>query len=60
MADITMCEGIGCEARVTCYRFTAKPNEHRQSYFMQSPIVNNGCEHYINHNDFRYERTKNS
>ena len=51
MPDITMCKGIGCEAKTTCYRFTAKPNEYRQSYFMKSPIVNNGCEYYINHNN---------
>jgi len=50
MPDITMCEGIGCEARFTCYRFTAKPSEYRQSYFMETPIVNGGCEYYINHN----------
>lgn len=50
MADITMCTGGGCEARETCYRFTAKPNEYRQSYFMEVPIKKNGCEYYINHN----------
>ena len=55
MADITMCTGEGCEARVTCYRFTAKPNEYRQSYFMEVPDINGGCPYYINHN---YE-TKN-
>ncbi len=53
MADITMCKGIGCEAKTTCYRFTANPNEYRQSYFMQSPIVNDGCEYYINHNNLK-------
>lgn len=50
MQDITMCKGIGCEAKETCYRYKAKPNEHRQSYFLEPPIVNNGCEYYINHN----------
>lgn len=54
MADITMCTGEGCEARVTCYRFTAIPHE-RQSYFIEVPDINGGCEYYINHN---YE-TKN-
>lgn len=53
MADITMCEGEGCECKFTCYRFTAKPNEYRQSYFMESPIKNNGCEYYINHNHLK-------
>ena len=54
MADITMCTGEGCEARVTCYRFTAIPHE-RQSYFIGVPDINGGCEYYINNN---YE-TKN-
>jgi hypothetical protein len=37
MADITMCPGTDCPVRETCYRFTAKPSEHRQSYFFQPP-----------------------
>jgi hypothetical protein len=54
MPDITMCTGEGCEARFTCYRFTAKPSQ-RQFYFQGSPIKNNGCDFYCNKN---YE-TKN-
>ena len=50
MPDITMCKGIGCKAKETCYRYKAEPNEHQQSYFLEPPIVNNGCEYYINHN----------
>lgn len=50
MRDTTMCQGEGCKCKWTCYRFTAKTNEYRQSYFIKSPIVNNGCEYYINHN----------
>lgn len=50
MADITMCTGKGCEAKHTCYRFTAKPNELLQSWFMESPIKDGGCEWYINKN----------
>ena len=49
MPDITMCKGEDCEARVTCYRFTAKPSKY-QSYFSESPTENGGCEYYINHN----------
>ena len=48
MADITMCEGKGCECKHTCYRHKAKPNKHRQSYFMESPIKDSGCEYYWN------------
>jgi len=50
MADITMCTGEGCEAKETCYRFKANPNKYRQSYFAKPPIINNGCEYYINNN----------
>lgn len=49
MADITKCKGEGCEAKETCYRYTAKPSKY-QSYFVQTPIVNQGCEYYINEN----------
>jgi len=49
MPDITMCKGKDCEAKVTCYRFTATPSM-RQSYFKVSPHENGGCEYYINHN----------
>jgi hypothetical protein len=53
MADITMCKGEGCEAKFTCYRFTAKPNERYQSYFMKVPNINGECEYYINHNHLK-------
>ena len=54
MADITMCEGVGCESKLTCYRFTAPQNKYRQTYFKETPIVNGRCEHYWNNKD--YER----
>ena len=37
MADITMCSGNDCPVKETCYRFTAKPSDFRQSYFFQPP-----------------------
>lgn len=45
-----MCNGEECEAKNTCYRFTAKPNEFWQSYFTFTPIKNDKCKYYINHN----------
>lgn len=51
MADISMCSGDGCEEKHTCHRFTAKPNEYRQSYFTTPPIKNGGCENYWNINN---------
>ena len=32
MPDITMCLNKNCKDRLKCYRFTAKPNHHKQSY----------------------------
>lgn len=32
-----MCNGTDCPLRHNCYRATAKPNEFRQSYFMELP-----------------------
>ena len=49
MADISMCEGEGCDVKNTCYRFTAKPSEY-QSYFAPTPVENEGCEYYWNIN----------
>jgi len=49
MADISMCEGKGCERKETCYRFKATPNEHRQSY--TKPSFKKGkCAYYWNIN----------
>lgn len=51
MPDITMCTGdnsrLVCPVRETCYRYTATPNSHWQSY-MKAPIVDaeEVCKHY--------------
>jgi hypothetical protein len=51
MPDITKCEGFDCKIKKTCYRYTSVPSEY-QSYFSESPIINNGCEYYWqNHKD---------
>lgn len=50
MPDITMCEGTGCPAKESCYRFTAKPSEFRQSYFVKPPYENGKCTHYWGEN----------
>lgn len=52
MPDITKCEGRQCELKETCYRYTSKPNEYRQSYFTSPPLYINQlgehqCEYYI-------------
>jgi hypothetical protein len=46
MPDITMCKGTNCPYKESCYRFTANPNEFRQSYFIEPPFKDNDCEMY--------------
>lgn len=50
MADITMCSGTDCPQKESCYRFTAKPSEYRQSYFMEAPIKDGKCDMYWGEN----------
>ena len=44
--DGTKCGGEGCPLKETCYRFTAKPTEFRQSYFTEPPVKKGKCEYY--------------
>lgn len=37
MADITMCDGKGCQLKEKCWRYLAPVNPYRQSYFMHTP-----------------------
>ena len=46
MADITMCSGEKCPLKENCYRYTAKPNEFRQAYFMEPPVIGETCEYF--------------
>ena len=50
MPDITMCPGTDCPQREKCYRFTAKPSEYMQSYFMKAPIKDGKCDMYWGEN----------
>jgi hypothetical protein len=46
MPDITMCPGTNCPQKENCYRYTAKPCEYWQSYFVEPPFKDNKCEMY--------------
>ena len=46
MTDITKCEGTGCPIKENCYRYTSKPNEYRQSYFVEVPYKDDECDHF--------------
>ncbi len=51
MADITKCEGTGCTAKDSCYRYTA-PDGVRQVYFTTVPLETSrqhdgiNCQYY--------------
>lgn len=45
MADITMCNGMGCYLRDKCYRYTATPNKYSQPYFLNEPIKEGKCDY---------------
>lgn len=47
MPDIAMCSGEGCPQRNRCYRATATPSTHRQTYFATPPVKADGtCDHF--------------
>lgn len=56
MPDIAMCNGSGCLIKNDCYRYTAKPSEYLQSFFVEAPFLKGEipfkctrrgyCEHY--------------
>lgn len=37
MPDITLCHGFECPVKEKCKRFSAKPDEHWQAYFLDPP-----------------------
>jgi len=43
MPDISMCTNKKCKIRLTCYRFTAIPYKHLQSY---AEFKAKDCEYY--------------
>ena len=45
--DISMCKGINCNIKDNCYRFKAEPSKFRQSWFFESPNIDeNNCNLY--------------
>jgi hypothetical protein len=51
MSDISKCLGRQCKIKETCYRYTSKASEFRQSWFSTPPLTinENGkqeCEYY--------------
>ena len=54
MSDITMCPGIDCPLKSECKRYTTKPHEFRQAYFLEPPFNINesgfSCDMYWGEN----------
>lgn len=50
MVDMTMCTYEKCPKSKKCYRFNAKPNPYRQSYFADIPDCNkdNNYQYFSN------------
>jgi hypothetical protein len=46
MPDISMCAGGNCPKKQDCYRYTAKPSQYMQTYFVHSPydVKEQTCE----------------
>jgi hypothetical protein len=51
MADITMCTGLICNKKETCYRYKATPSTHQQSYFVIPPNKNGDCDMHLEYCD---------
>lgn len=56
MPDITMCDFKKCPKSKGCHRFTAQPNEMRQSYFiMEKDFDWKTCEHFWSNGKYKGE-----
>jgi hypothetical protein len=46
MPDISMCKGTDCPKKEQCYRYTAEPDSHWQSYFTSPPTKDGECGYF--------------
>ncbi len=58
MPDITMCPGEECPLKEKCYRFTAHPNEFRQSFFTGIPYNEDKeeCEYFWDNKEYKIKK----
>jgi hypothetical protein len=47
MPDISLCLNEDCKLKMKCYRYTATPNEWRQSYTFFKPDSENSCQYFL-------------
>jgi hypothetical protein len=75
MPDISCCQGGSCLLRLSCHRYTVKPEEIGQTYFSDPPYKlnfmfdehNNGlgvatlsCSYFWNNKEYKNERPTNN
>lgn len=48
--EITKCSGDNCPHKENCYRFTAEAEDMWESYFVEPPIKDGKCDHYLGAN----------
>lgn len=54
-----MCDNNTCPSRKSCYRYTATPNEYRQTYSLfEVKEDSNKCESYISNKEYEHKRVK--
>jgi len=53
MTDISKCKGLNCPLKLKCYRYTAKADEHWQSYLGRVPYdeKTESCSRYWSNKD---------
>ena len=51
MTDISMCKNKTCTKSSSCYRFTATPNEYRQSYILWKEKWTKWCDMFMDNNN---------
>jgi len=56
MVDITKCSDEECPMKETCYRYTAKANEYRQSYFIHKEWKEYTRNELVNLSEACYEK----
>lgn len=61
MPDITMCENKECPLKDKCFRYTATPSEHIQSYSYFKPTIVDGkatCDWFWDNKSMKQPKVK--
>lgn len=58
MPNLTKCYGKGCKLKFNCYRYTVKPFEKYQGYYLYMRIRPYKCEYYLETHPFKFKKWK--